>query len=89
MKKINLKGRLDLNKQTVSRLNENEKSNYVGGKTTKGCGHSNMTIRDTLSCHCDSKVAEKYTGCYCVDSAMTVRDTLTCHCDEKTKTKGC
>ncbi len=73
MKKINLKGRLSLNKQTVSKLNDAEKSAVVGGHDTKT--DSRMTVQDTYTCHCDSQ--------------MTVMDTYTCHCDEKTKTKGC
>ena len=79
MKKINLKGRLDLNKQTVSRINDTEQANFIGGRAlktfAKTCYDSAMTVMDTFTCHCDSR--------------MTVMDTYTCHCDEKTKTKGC
>ncbi|MFT5820952.1 MAG: hypothetical protein ACI8ZM_002200 [Crocinitomix sp.] len=69
MKKINLKGKFDLNKQTISRLNDNEQKLIVGGKEAPK--DSQMTIMDTLTCHCDSQ--------------MTVMDTQTCHCDSKAK----
>jgi len=74
MKKINLKGKLDLNKQTVSKLNAVEQGAFVGGKKDNKTD-SQMTVMHTFTCHCDSQ--------------MTVMDTFTCHCDEKTKTKGC
>lgn len=72
MKKLNFKGKFDLNKQTVTRLNEEDQKQVKGGKTKTF--DSAMTVRDTLTCHCD------------YDSAMTVMDTYTCHCDTKEKT---
>lgn len=76
MKKINLKGKFKLNKQTVSRLNENEQNSLKGGGLAANTGitDSQMTVMDTFTCHCDD-----------TDSQMTVMDTFTCHCDTLVK----
>ena len=69
MKKLNLKGKFDLNKQTITNLNADEQHGVVGGKAKTD---SLMTVMDTLTCHCPN-----------TDSQMTVMDTYTCHCDSK------
>ena len=72
MKKVNLKGKFNLNKKVVSHLNANEQGRIKGGAANTT--DSQMTVQDTYTCHCPQ-----------TDSQMTVQDTYTCHCDSKFK----
>ena len=50
MKKLNLNGKLNLNKQTIAKLNENEAKSIMGGATAITCNVGTYTTCVSDAC---------------------------------------
>ena len=70
MKKINLRGKLNLNKQTVSKLNQTELSIIKGGETGTGCHSATCTEQTLNACDTGVTITGKHTVACCGTDVM-------------------
>ena len=64
MKKIKLEGKLNLNKETITKLNEKELNNFIGGDRPQSKG---------LKCKLDNRLSY---GRWCTINQQCVVDTI-------------